>query len=131
MDYPFCMYGKIIKIYRYKVIYNRTIHKKVITDNNEISIEAKTIEKVNYFPTKTEAELLGDNITPLDTSAYEWLDNIEVDDVPDTFAEAVKIYEMGEEAYKKLISTPSPEEDLDAMIVSMAYDITLLQLGLE
>ena len=43
------------------------------------------------------------------TSDIEWMGGIEVADVPDTMAEAIKIYEMGQAAYEKLKPTPTLE----------------------
>ena len=41
--------------------------------------------------------------TSLASSDDEWMDGLEVADVPDTYAEAMRIYSLGEQAYKQQI----------------------------
>lgn len=110
--YPFRMYGRLIEIYRYQVDYIENIDK-VDEDGNVVE---KQTSFTDYFPTKEMAEdvatLKKGKITELDSTSYEWLDKIEVDDVPDTYAEAVKIFEMGENIYKEKSEKPSVEEEL-------------------
>ena len=64
----------------------------------------------------------------METSEYDWLDGIEVDDVPDTFSEAVKIQEMGQAAYEEFLNTPTPEEDNMAMMIDHEYRLTILEV---
>lgn len=99
MNNIFRMYGRVIQIYRYKAEY--TVQQ--ISSDGEL----EDIQKVGYFVSKDEAESTGGTVTALDTSACEWLDSIEVADVPDTYAEAVKIFEMGEDEYQKALDKPS------------------------
>lgn len=73
-------------------------------------------------------DIHGGEIEKIDTTEHEWLDGIEVADVPDTFVEAVKIYEMGQAAYQELLNTPTPEEDTMAMMVDHEYRLTVLEV---
>lgn len=88
--YPFSMYGRVIEIYRFSVTYQ---------EKYPWAPDTEPIERTEYCHTKEQAEALVKQyngvLTALDFSEYEWLDGIEVADVPDTYAEAVKIYETG------------------------------------
>jgi hypothetical protein len=112
IDYPFRMYGRIIQIYRYKVEY---------TDKSTGNA------MLAYCCTDEEAKDINGTVTKLDTSNYEWLDGIEVADVPDTFAEAIKIYDMGETAYKEQLAVPTESEqlraDMDYLAVMMGVEL--------
>lgn len=107
INYPFRMYGRIIQIYRYKVEY---------TD------ESASTATLAYCCTDEEAKDINGTVTKLDTSNYEWLDGIEVADVPDTFAEAIKIYEMGESAYNNTKNSFTAEDMLNALVGGMSYE---------
>ena len=95
--YPFRMYGRIIEINRYSVTYQEQFPTLPQLDGEEI-LEQESIERIEYVPTQEESDAIakrtGGTVTTLDTTTYEWLDGIEVPDVPDTFSKAVKIYEM-------------------------------------
>ena len=129
--YPFRMYGRIIEINRYSVTYQEQFPTFSQPDGEETP-QQESIEHIEYVPTQEEAnavaERTGGTVTTLDTTTYEWLDGIEVADVPDTFAEAVKIYEMGQAAYQELLNTPTPEEDTMAMMVDHEYRLTVLEV---
>lgn len=129
--YPFRMYGRVIEINRYSVTYKEQPPEILSPDGDEIP-EQSPIKHTEYIPTQEEAnaiaERTGGIVTALDTSEYEWLDGIEVSDVPDTFAEAVKIHEMGQAAYQELLNTPTPEEDTMAMMVDHEYRLTVLEV---
>lgn len=125
MQYPFLMYGRIIQVHRYKVEYTETtpwadeagnpveeIHTEFCTTQEQADAVAESYE--------------GSTVTELDSSAYEWLDGIEVADVPDTYAEAVKIYEMGQVAYEAERDKPTQEETITAL----ENQITDLQMAL-
>lgn len=118
--YPFRMYGRIIEINRYSVTYQEQFP------------EQEPIERTEYVPAQEEAnaiaERTGGTVTALDTSEYGWLDGIEVADVPDTFAEAIKIYDMGQAAYVELLNTPTSEEDTMAMMIDHEYRLTVLEV---
>ena len=124
----FRMYGKIIEVNRYSVTYEEQLPPLPDQEPEEPEI----IQRVEYVPTKEEAEAIaertGGTVSPLETSEYDWLDGIEVDDVPDTFSEAVKIYEMGQAAYEEFLKTPTPEEDNMAMMVDHEYRLTILEV---
>ena len=111
--YRFSMYGRIIEIHRFSVTY---------------SIE--DVERTEYCHSREQAdslaELFSGTVTALDTSAYEWLDGIEVADVPDTYAEAVRIYEMGREAYEAELQKPTPEEEITALKAQISENEELI-----
>lgn len=106
----FRMYGRIVQILHYqstsKKLYSRT------------DGEIEEIETVHYAPTYEEASALGENVTPLPPSDDEWMDGIEVPDVPDTRAAADAIYKMGKEAweFQKQLETAQRPEKLRADI---------------
>lgn len=94
--YLFRMCGRIVQIYRYQAY-----HLEIVNPEEEPELVT------SYYPTLEEAEAVtseDDTLTELDTSTYEWMDGIEVPDVDDTYAEAVKIYDMGKEAYMRQLS---------------------------
>lgn len=96
--YPFYMYGKAIKIHRFKVEYPTPFP---LLDKNG---QSTTEDRTEYCNTREQADAVaaaheGSTLTELDSSAYEWLDGLEVPDVPDTYAEAVKLYEMGSDGW--------------------------------
>jgi hypothetical protein len=125
--HPFRMYGRIIELNRYSVTYQEQLPALP-----EEETEQEPIERTEYVPTKEEADSIaartGGTVTALETGEYEWLDGIEVSDVPDTFAEAIKIYEMGQTAYQELLNTPTPEEDTMAMMIDHEYRLTILEV---
>lgn len=113
--YPFRMYGRIIEINRYSVTSQEPISvNSLLEEENAIAAfsEQAPAEDVNYFPTQEEAnafaESTGGTVTPLNTSGYEWLDGIEVDDVPDTMTKAIEIYEAGQTAYEESQNQVTP-----------------------
>lgn len=93
--YPFRMYGRIVEAYRFKA--------------------TSTTGEVSYYTNQKEAASFGGIVDPFDNT-FMWMDGIEVEDVPDTFSEAVKIYEMGQDAYqrKKAFDTAKDTEKLRA-----------------
>lgn len=125
MQYPFTMYGRIIQIHRYKVEYTETMPWP---DEYGGPVEEPRTE---YCNTQEQAAAVaadheGSTVAELDSAAYEWLDGIEVADVPDTYAEAVMLYEMGQAAYEQERDKPTPEE----IIASQGEQITDLQMAL-
>lgn len=118
MEYLFRMSGRIVEVYHYQVDYAET------TPDGE----PRTC--TDYCPTAEEADAIarrtGGSVTTLDSSDYEWLDGIEVADVPDTYAEAVRICEMGRETYEAELAKPTPEE----IIAALENQVTDLQLAL-
>lgn len=108
MNY-FRMYGRLVEIYRYSVTYQE--------DDEECT---------RRFPTYEEAEAvaeLKDGIVSALENPLEWMDGLEVADVKDTYAEALKIAEMGKEAYERqqaFKQSQRPEKlraDLDYMML--------------
>lgn len=129
MTYPFRMYGRIIQVYRYKAVY---MERQPGEDG-----EMTEVEMTSFFPTETEAQRTGGTVTALDATEYEWLDGLEMPDVPDTYAEAIKVYEMGEEAYREQAEQlPTDErvaalEEAVAMVDETAIDLYETQLQQE
>lgn len=135
--YPFSVHGRTIRIHRYKVEYEIEIpHTVILTSEPEEPQENEDLESdffpvVKYYNNRIMAEAEaseheGATLTELDSSAYEWMDGIEVADVPDTYAEAVKIYEMGQAAYEAELAKPTPEEQTAAL----EQQVTDLQMAL-
>lgn len=111
MQYPFFMYGRIIQIHRYRVEYTEPM--PWLDEDGKPPEEQRT----EYCNTQEQAAAVaeaheGSTVTQLDSAAYEWLDGIEVADVPDTYAEAVKLYEAGQAAYEAEQKKPTPEEQV-------------------
>ena len=86
----FRMYGNQVEVLRYQVDY---------TENEEqFTVYAATEEEADeiaqrYNGVKSALALADD----------EWMNGLEVADVPDTYAEAMRIYSLGEQAYKQQI----------------------------
>lgn len=86
----FRMYGNRVEILRYQVDY---------TENEE--------QRTAYTATEEEADEIAQRYngvkSALASSDDEWMDGFEVADVPDTYAEAMRIYSLGEQAYKQQV----------------------------
>lgn len=126
----FRMYGRIVQILRYQ----STITELRPNENGEFVGDPVT----HYAPTQEEAAALGENVQPLPLEADEWMDGLEVADVPDTMGEAVKIRDMGQAAYLALCrqqaqQTPEALHAASADLMEMAVDqevrLTMLELG--
>lgn len=86
----FRMYGNCVEILRYQIEY---------VENEEQRIEyAVTEEEANEITQRYNGVK-----SMLPPSGDEWMDGLEVEDVPDTYAEAMKICALGEEAYKQQV----------------------------
>lgn len=113
--YPFRMLGRVVQIYRYSV-----------------EADEEHGGEILHYPTKEEAEKeaerVGGAVFKADNSAAEWMDGLEVADVPDTYAEAVRIFEMGREAYEAELAA-DPEADRDELLLDLAVRLTLLEMG--
>lgn len=77
-----------IQVYRYTVEY---------TTKNADGEEEKAVKQ---FVSEAEAEEFAERVNgekaAIDVSGYEWIDGLVVADVPDTMAEAMKVFEKGE-----------------------------------
>lgn len=113
----FRMYGRTVQVLKYKVSY---------TKNEE--------EQTYYAATEEEAQEIADRVSgtvsPLLDSDDSWMDGIEVADVPDTYSEAMRIYNIGQVEYERLIKEPTIEEDTMSMFIDHEYRILMLELGL-
>ena len=90
--YPFRMCGRVVEVCRWRVDFP--------------GAGEEDLREPEYFPTREEAEAAAGQdgtVSPLDTGGCGWMDGIETPDVPDTYAEAVKIYEMGPEAWQQAL----------------------------
>ena len=111
MNYPFCMYGEIVEIYRYKINYTEQIDPKggpeTVTEYTPYQDEAQTI-----------AEQHSGAVVALDTSAYEWMDGLKLG----TYDDAMAAYDLGETAYNAKVQ--------EEQAMSLEAQITDLQLAL-
>lgn len=134
MNYPFKVCGNIIKIHRYAVVYIDRNPVEVDINNDEESTEPKftEIERTMRFNTEQEAQAFAErfngSIQTLDTTTYEWIDGIETPDASNTFAEAVKIYDMGQAAYETQQQTPKDNierlrADIDFLAVMTGVEL--------
>lgn len=98
----FRMYGNRVEVLRYQVDY---------TENAEqFTVYAATEEEADeiaqrYNGVKSALALADD----------EWMDGLEVADVPDTYAEAIRIYSLGKESYFNNIRTQKQNENKSAL----------------
>ena len=102
--YPFRMYGRKIEIYHYKVDYTDTEETLDLTEGVEPIPSPATEYFVNQEEAQSFATANQGALTEIDTTAYQWLDGIVVADTPNTFAEAIKIYELGQAGYEKMLA---------------------------
>ena len=81
----FRMYGRIVQLHRWRVDY--------VQDGKQVS---------EGYPTEAEADVIvqrtGGTKTAIDTSNDEWIDGMEVADVPQPMEEALRIYNQGHAA---------------------------------
>lgn len=110
------MYGNRVEILRYQVDY---------TENEE--------QRTVYAATEEEADDIAQRYRGVRSALAlfddEWMDGMEVADVPDTYAEAIKIYALGEQAYKQQVESSKKQgaEQLRADIdfISAMTGVTL------
>lgn len=114
----FRMYGRIVQILRYQST-STELHPN---ENGEFVEENVT----HYAPTQEEAAAFGENVHPLPLEADEWMDGLEVADVPDTMGEAVKIRDMGQVAYLALLKRQEQQAP-ESLHNGAACDATVLQ----
>lgn len=86
----FRMYGNRVEVLQYQVDY--------IENEEQFTAYAVTEEEADEI-----AKRYNGVKTALTSSDDEWMDGLEVEDVPDTYAEAMKICALGEEAYKQQV----------------------------
>lgn len=80
------MYGRKIEVLHYQIDY--------AGDNEKRTDYAATEDEANEIAKNT-----GGVVSALSASDDEWMDGLVVDDVPDTYGEAMRIYALGEAAY--------------------------------
>lgn len=98
----FRMYGRKVEILKYSISY---------VENDEQKIEyAATEEEANEI-----SEKVNGTITQLETEDDIWMNGIEVDDVPDTYNEAIRIYNLGKDNYYFEKNKPTELERLGAL----------------
>lgn len=102
----FRMYGNRVEVLKYQISY---------TEYEE--------QRTDYAATEEEANAISDRVngtvSALPASDDAWMDGIEVADVPDTYGEAVRIYQMGQAAYEAENKHPTAEERLAALESAM------------
>lgn len=91
--------GTTIQVPQYKIDY-QTLEQPIISDNGTIADIYR--DKTLYFDSLESAKecSLGEPIK-LDTESYQWMNGIDIGEGKEHYKEAMRIYEMGEEAYKK------------------------------
>lgn len=81
----FRMYGRTVQLYRWRVDYEQA--GKLVTEG---------------YPTEAEADAAaqrtGGTKIAIDVTGDEWIDGLEVDDVPQPMTEALRIYTAGQAA---------------------------------
>ena len=98
----FRMYGRKVEILKYSISY---------VENDEQKIEyAVTEEEANEI-----SEKVNGTITQLEAEDDIWMDGVEVDDVPDTYNEAIRIYNLGKDNYYFEKNKPTELERLGAL----------------
>lgn len=86
----FRMYGRKVEILKYQISYTDTENEEQRTDYAANEEEAREI-----------ATRVNGTVSALPDGGDAWMDGIEVADVPDTYAEALRILDIGKEAYEK------------------------------
>lgn len=98
----FRMYGRKVEILKYSISY---------VENDE--------QKIEYAATEEEANEISEKVngttTQLETEDDIWMNGIEVDDVPDTYNEAIRIYNLGKDKYYFEKNKPTELERLGAL----------------
>lgn len=124
MTYPFSVVGNKVQV-------NRCIVQAVNFGVFKVG-SRELAETISKGLIEEHGAAIGANkITDIDPIIYasaEWMDGLEVADVPDTYAEAVRIFEMGSEAYEAELAA-DPEADRDELLLDLAVRLTLLEMG--
>lgn len=108
----FRMYGRTVQVLKYQISY--TENEEQYTDYAASEEEANEI-----------ANRVNGTVTTLELENDAWMDGIEIADVPDTYAEAQKVYSAGEQAYLDSKSMPTDSQRLDALESAMLSMMTL------
>lgn len=70
--------------------------------------------KKHFFVSEAAASRVAEEcdgtVSPVDNSAFDWMDGLVIPESPNRYLQAVKIADMGQEGYEKMISRPSTEE---------------------
>ena len=96
----FCVESGVCRLIRYHVVATDRV-------GNAITINCKDEEAANLASTRFDGE-----IKIQDVSSAEWMDGLEFD----TYDDAIAAYEMGEEAYKAILSQPTDHDILMALL---------------
>ena len=107
----FCMVGRIIELTPYIVRYEEMESEDSQAGNlKQREIPCHTEEEAQAIAKQFDGEIVTQDLTD-----YTWLDGIEVADVPDPMSEALKILEMGKEAYEAEKNKPTIEQQLEIL----------------
>ena len=97
MEHIFRMCGRKVEVCHYAVTYTEN------RPDDDGNLTEVTVTR--YFPTEKEAQMVAErnegSIAAIDSFEYDWMDGMTVADVPDTYAEAVNIFTMGETEYTR------------------------------
>lgn len=117
----FRMYGRNVEILKYQISYKETVLNEQWEESQE--------DRVDYAVAEEEAnEIAGrvnGTVTALPAGDDAWMDGMEVADVPDTYGEAVRVYEAGEAAWHAAQDRPTGEERLTALEAAIERGLSL------
>lgn len=108
----FRMHGQLVQVLKYQINYTEA--------EDPLTCFATTLEEANEIASRVNG-----TVTELELEDDTWMDGIEVADVPDTYAEAQKIYSSGEQAYLDSLSLPTESERLSALESAMLSMMTM------
>lgn len=123
----FRMCGRIVELLHYKVDYI-TIQREEL----QTGIKESEVNEYRCFTTKEEADLFSSKVngtvSELPTESDAWMDGIEVADVPDTYAEALRILDIGKEAYEKEKQDAADKDSLTWDVLASAIKEGVVQV---
>ena len=107
----FRMYGRTVEILRYQISYKET----VLNEQGEEVQEDRADYAVAEEEANAIAEWVSGEVSSMELGDDAWMDGLEVADVPDTYGEAMKVYEAGEAAWNAAQNQPTETERLTAL----------------
>ena len=128
----FSVTGQTVKVYRWEV---KTTVTVPTYDSDGVENGTSEEERDRYFITRADAERFAafenGTVHELDVSDIDWMDGVILPDVPDKIGEAIKIYNMGREAWEAKQAAPSAEERMAQMEADIAYLAMLTDTDME
>ena len=113
----FRMYGRKVEILKYQISYTDTESDDQRTDYAASEEEAREI-----------AARVNGTVSALPDGDDAWMDGIEVADVPDTYAEALRILDFGKEAYEKEKQDAADKDSLTWDVLAYAIREGVVQV---